>query len=84
MISIGASNKPTLIDLEAEMANKAEAERHRERLSERAPKGDAIVRTCRNNNCKRLAEMSSPAEKRVTILDTTIRMRQIDAASAIS
>ena len=36
MLNIGASNKPTLIDLEAEMANRAEVERHRERLSERA------------------------------------------------
>jgi hypothetical protein len=51
MISIGASNKSSLIDLEAEMANRAEAARHRERLSEKTPKGDAIVRTAQNRKC---------------------------------
>jgi hypothetical protein len=49
--SIGASNKPTLIDLEAEMANRAQAARQRERLSETALKklSDAIVRPHTNN-----------------------------------
>jgi hypothetical protein len=32
------------------MANRAQAERQRERLSERAPKGDAIVRSHGNKN----------------------------------
>ena len=55
---IGASNKPTLIDLEAEMANRAQAETQRERLSERAPeKGDAIVRSHGNNNHESHTEM---------------------------
>jgi hypothetical protein len=33
---------------------------------------------------QRSAEMTDPAERRVTTMDTTIRIREIDAASAIS
>ncbi len=52
--------KSYLIDSDAEIAKEAEPERDRERLSDRTPKGDAIVRPSRNKNWMRLAEMTSP------------------------
>ena len=39
-----AEVKPSLIDLEPLWGNRAEGESHRERLSEREPKGYATVR----------------------------------------
>ena len=38
--------KSSLIDSKARQGNEAEVERHRERLSEKTPQGDAIVRSC--------------------------------------
>lgn len=40
---LSAGLKLSLIDLEARQGDRAEGESHRERLSEMAPKGDAIV-----------------------------------------
>jgi hypothetical protein len=41
------------------MADRAEAERYRERLSEKTPQGDAIVRSHEKKNHERLAEMTN-------------------------
>lgn len=54
----------SLIDLKAEMANKAEGRAdHRERLSERTPhEGDAIVRAASNMKMLRPTEMIGPCQ----------------------
>ncbi len=63
----GGSEKFPLIDSNAEIANEAEGESYRERLSEETSyMDDAIVRSYGNNNHKRLAEMTGPVERRVT------------------
>jgi hypothetical protein len=57
--------KLSLIDLNAEMPTRRNPKRDRERLSEITPcaRGDAIVRTHRNNNYERQAEMTCPGVK---------------------
>lgn len=60
------SEKSSLIDSNAEIANEAEGASHRERLSEKTAQADATVRSASNRKMQRLAEMTSPAEKRVT------------------
>ncbi len=51
--------KPSLIDSNAEMPTRAKR-KHAERLSEKAPQGDAIVRSHGNNNHESTAEMAVP------------------------
>ncbi len=63
----GGSEKFPLIDSNAEIADEAEGESHRERLSEETSyMDDATVRSHGNNNHERLAEMTGPVERRVT------------------
>ena len=54
--------KPTLIDSNAEMPTRAKR-KHAERLSEKAPKGDAIVCSHGKENHERPAEMTGPLER---------------------
>lgn len=50
--------KSSLIDLNGVNPNKAQGESQRERLSERTPKGDAIVCSHGNKNHEKSAEMT--------------------------
>lgn len=54
------SLQSSLMDLNPETGNKGQAFGQPERLNEKTPQGDAIVRSCENNNRKREAETTSP------------------------
>ena len=57
-----ADCESSLIDLDAEIANKGQAFGQPERLNEKTSKmDDAIVRSASNRKMQRLAEMTSPA-----------------------
>jgi len=61
-INTMVAEKSSLIDSNAAMPTRRKASNgHRERLSEKTPKGDATVRSLGNLNLKRLAEMTSPS-----------------------